>query len=143
MAGVLLDTHTFYWLITAAGTLSEEALIAIADNQTNGTLYVSPITAWELSIASRKPPHKAPPSLGTKSASQWFSEAVRATKARIVPIHQRIACEAAAVVTDTGHKDPGDCYLIATARVKKLAVVTRDSVMLRLASPPYLEVIIC
>ncbi|MBW8321279.1 MAG: type II toxin-antitoxin system VapC family toxin [Arenimonas sp.] len=143
MAGVLLDTHTFYWLITAAGTLSEEALIAIADNQTNGTLYVSPITAWELSIASRKPPHKDPPSLGTKSPSQWFSEAVRATKARVVPIHQRIACEAAAVVTDTGHRDPGDCYLIATARVKKIAIITRDSVMLRLASPPYFNVIVC
>ncbi len=140
---MLLDTHTFYWLITAAGTLSEEALIAIADNQTNGTLYVSPITARELSIASRKPPHKDPPSLGTKSPSRWFSDAVAATKARIVPIQQKIACEAAAVVTDTGHKDPGDCYLIATARVKKIAIITRDSVMLRLASPPYFNVIVC
>lgn len=140
---MLLDTHTFYWLITAAGTLSEEALIAIADNQTNGTLYVSPISAWELSIASRKPPHKDPPSLGTKSPSRWFSDAVAATKARVVPIQQKIACEAAAVVTDTGHKDPGDCYLIATARVKKIAIITRDSVMLRLASPPYFNVIVC
>jgi len=140
---VLLDTHTLYWLITAAGTLSEEALIAIADNQTNGTLYVSPITAWELSIASRKPPHKDPPSLGTQSPSRWFSDAVAATKARVVPIHQRIACEAAAVVTDTGHRDPGNCYLIATARVKKIAIITRDSVMLRLASPPYFNVIVC
>ena len=143
MAGVLLDTHTFYWLITAADTLSEEALIAIANNQASSTLYVSPITAWELSIASRKPPHKDPPSLGTQSASRWFSEAVTATKARVVPIHLRIACEAATVVSDTGHKDPGDCYLIATARVKKLAVVTRDSVMLRLASPSHFDVIIC
>ncbi len=140
---MLLDTHTFYWLITTAGTLSEEALIAIADNQTNGTLYVSPITAWELSIASRKPPHKDPPSLGTNSPSRWFSDAVAATKARVVPIQQKIACEAAAVVTDTGHKDPGDCYLIATARVKKIAIITRDSVMLRLASPPYFNVIVC
>ncbi|WP_235842259.1 type II toxin-antitoxin system VapC family toxin [Ciceribacter selenitireducens] len=140
---MLLDTHTLYWLITAAGTLSEEALIAIADNQTNGTLYVSPITAWELSIASRKPPHKDPPSLGTQSPSRWFSDAVAATKARVVPIHQRIACEAAAVVTDTGHRDPGNCYLIATARVKKIAIITRDSVMLRLASPPYFSVIVC
>ncbi|MFN7010493.1 MAG: PIN domain-containing protein [Allorhizobium sp.] len=72
-----------------------------------------------------------------------FRSCHAATKARVVPIHLRIACEAAAVVTDTGHKDPGDCYLIATARVKKLAVVTRDSVMLRLASPSQFNVIIC
>ncbi|KAB1124243.1 hypothetical protein [Neorhizobium galegae] len=51
MPGALLDTHTFYWLVTAVETLSEEALIAIADNQTAGTLYVSPITARELTIA--------------------------------------------------------------------------------------------
>ncbi|WP_037087746.1 hypothetical protein [Rhizobium sp. CF080] len=63
MPGALLDTHTFYWLVTAVETLSEEALIAIADNQTAGTLYVSPITAWELTIASRKPAHRDPPKI--------------------------------------------------------------------------------
>ncbi|EUB97183.1 hypothetical protein PMI07_000759 [Rhizobium sp. CF080] len=44
---------------------------------------------------------------------------------------------------DTGHKDPGDCYLIATARIKKVPIITRDTVMLDLASPEYLEVIVC
>ncbi len=140
---MLLDTHAFYWLVTAAGTLSEEALIAIAENQTAGTLYVSPITAWELAIASRKPAHKAPPNLGVGTPSKWFSEAVAATGSKIIPIKQRIACEAAAVVTDTGHKDPGDCYLIATARVRKIPIITRDTIMQGLASPDYLQVIVC
>jgi PIN domain nuclease of toxin-antitoxin system len=139
----LLDTHALYWLVTAVDTLSEEALIAIADNQTAGTLYVSPMTAWELTIASRKPAHRDPPNLGTNSPSKWFSEAVAATGAKIVPIKQRIACEAAAVVVDTGHKDPGDCYLIATARVKKVPIITRDAVMQELARPEYLQVIVC
>ncbi len=44
---------------------------------------------------------------------------------------------------DTGHKDPGDCYLIATARIKKVPIITRDAVMLDFASPEYLEVIVC
>lgn len=143
MPGALLDTHTFYWLVTAAGSLSEEALIAIAENQTAGTLYVSPITAWELAIASRKPAHKDPPSLGVGTPSKWFSEAVVATGSKIIPIKQRIACEAAAVVTDTGHKDPGDCHLIATARVRKIPIITRDTIMQGLASPDYLQVIVC
>jgi PIN domain nuclease of toxin-antitoxin system len=116
LPGALLDTHTLYWLVTAAGAISEEALIAIAECQTAGTLYVSPITAWELTIASRKPAHKHPPNLGVGTPSKWFSTAVAVTGAKVVPIKQRIACEAAAVVADTGHKDPGDCYLIATAR---------------------------
>lgn len=139
----MLDTHALYWLVTAADTLAEEALIAIAENQAAGTLYVSPITAWELTIASRKPAHRDPPTLGAKSPSKWFAEAVAATGTKIIPIKQRIACEAAAVVVDTGHKDPGDCYLIATARVKKVPIITRDAIMLSLASSEYLEIISC
>lgn len=143
MPGTLLDTHTFYWLVTAVDTLSEEALIAIADSQAAGLLFVSPITAWELTIASRKPAHRNPPNLGAGTPSKWFSKAVAATGAKVIPIRQRIACEAAAVVTDTGHKDPGDCYLIATARVRRIPIITRDTMMQELASPEYLDVIVC
>lgn len=135
MPGALLDTHALYWLVTAVDTLSEEALIAIAESQASGTLYVSPITAWELTIASRKPPHSDPPNLGAGTPSRWFSEAVAATGTKIIPIKQRIACEAAAVVTDTGHKGPGDRYLIATARVRRVPIITRDTIIQGLASP--------
>ena len=125
MPGILLDTHVPYWLVSGAEPLSDEALLAIGENQATGTLYVSPITAWELSIAARKPAHRGPPNLGVGSPSRWFSAAVEATAAKIIPIRQRIAVEAAAVVTTTGHKDPGDCYLIATARVRKIPIMTR------------------
>lgn len=63
--------------------------------------------------------------------------------ASIVAIDEKIACEAAAVAFDTGHRDPGDCYLIATARVLDVPIITRDSVMIGLASTSYLEVINC
>lgn len=58
MPGALLDTHALYWLVTAADILLEEAILAIAVNQAAGTLYVSPITGWELAVASRKAAHK-------------------------------------------------------------------------------------
>lgn len=138
-----MDTHTLYWLVTAADTLSEEALVAIADCQASGTLFVSPITAWELTIASRKPLHKDPPKLGTGTPAKWFASAIRETVSKIVPIGTRIACEAASVISATGHKDPGDCYLIATARIKKVPVITRDAVMLDLAVSGYVDVISC
>jgi PIN domain nuclease of toxin-antitoxin system len=143
LRGVLLDSHAFYWLISDVRSLSEHALLVISDNQTAGTLYVSPITAWELALASRKPAHKNPVDLAGLSPSAWFSNALVTSGARVVPIRQRIACEAAAVVAETGHGDPGDCYLIATARVRRLPIVTRDAVMHRLAAPDYLAVIAC
>lgn len=138
-----MDTHTLYWLVTAVDKLSEDALVAIAENQAAGTLYVSPITAWELTIASKKPLHRDPPDLGGGMAARWFSAAVRATGSKIIPIKQRIACAAAAVVEDSRHKDPGDCYLIATARVRRIPIITRDPIMKGLATQGYLQVISC
>jgi PIN domain nuclease of toxin-antitoxin system len=143
LPGALLDTHTLYWLVTAAGDLSEEALLAIAANQTAATLYVSPITAWELAIASKKPPHKDPPNLGALTPAKWFSKAVANTGATVIPIKQRIACAAASVPADTDHKDPGDCILIATARVRKVPIITRDERMIEIARDGYVDIIEC
>ena len=127
----------------ARGNLSEEALAAISENQAAGTLHASPITAWELALASRKPAHKSPVDLAGLEPGSWFSTALAVTATRIIPISLEIACEAAAVVVETGHKDPGDCYLIATARVRRIPIITRDAVMLGLAAPGYLRVIVC
>lgn len=106
---------------------------------------MSPITAWELSIASQKQRVAGRPHLGVDPPALWFRDAVQATGARVVPIQQRIAAEAAAVVTETGHRDPGDCFLIATARVRKVPLVTRDAILLAIAAekPGYLSVVSC
>jgi len=143
LPGILLDTHVLYWLVSGAEQLSDEPLLIIGENQQAGTLFISPITAWELSIAARKPAHRNPPDLGVSSPSRWFSAAVAATASTIIPIKQRIAIEAAEVVTATGHKDPGDCYLIATARVRSIPIMTTDEVMIGLAETNYLQVVEC
>jgi PIN domain nuclease of toxin-antitoxin system len=125
--------------------LLDEALLAIGESQEAGTLFVSPITAWELSIATGKGRVAGRPNLGEDSPARWFREAVRATSAKVIPIRQRISCEAAEVVAVTGHKDPGDCFLIATARVSRVPIVTRDRIIQAIAAerPGYLDVIAC
>jgi len=44
-----------------------------------------------------------------------------------------------------GYGDPGDCFLIATAHVENLTLVTRDARIIELANrrPDYLTVIPC
>jgi PIN domain nuclease of toxin-antitoxin system len=142
LPGILLDTHALYWLVSGAKRLSNEALVAIGESQAAGSLLVSPITAWELAIAAQKPPHKDPPQLNS-TISKWFRAAVRVTSAKVVPIQQKIAIEAAEVLISTGHKDPGDCYLIATSRLRNAPLVTRDALVRQLASRGYLKVIVC
>ncbi len=145
MPGLLLDTHALFWLVSGEDTLTDEALVEIGLAQDAGNLYVSPITAWELSVAAQKPQAAGRPHLGADPADQWFKKAVRAAAAKVVPIHQRIALEAAKVVLETGHKDPGDCYLIGTARVRRIALVTRDNAIRDIAAraPGYLSVFVC
>jgi len=142
LAGLLLDSHALYWLVSGAKPLSQGALVAIGEGQASGSLFVSPITAWELAIAARKPLHKNPPQL-TPNLSKWFRAAVRGISAKVAPIRQTIAIEAAQVAISTGHTDPGDCDLIATARIRRFALVTRDAVILQLAANGYLEAIVC
>jgi PIN domain nuclease of toxin-antitoxin system len=138
---VLLDTHVLYWLVSGTQELSASALIAIGESQEAGSLYVSPITAWELSLAVRKP--KNAPQLGDISVASWFRAALRETTARVAPINLKVSFEAAAVVEATGHKDPGDCYLIATARVRRIPIISRDAAMRDMAETGYLEIIEC
>jgi PIN domain nuclease of toxin-antitoxin system len=145
LPGLLLDTHALYWMVSGEDTLTDQALAEIGLAQSAGNLYVSPMTAWELSVATQKPRQTGRPHLGNSPVDRWFREAIRATRAKIIPIHQKIALEAANAVLATGHKDPGDCFLIATARLKQIPIVTRDSVMRNIAAvdPEYLAVVVC
>jgi PIN domain nuclease of toxin-antitoxin system len=145
LSGILLDTHALYWLVSGEHTLTEEALVAIGENQELGKLFVSPITSWELAVATQKNRVAGRPHLGEESPARWFREAVAATEAKVIPIKQQISCEAAQVVIATGHRDPGDCFLMATARVRKLALVTRDNIIQQIATanPGYIDIIQC
>jgi PIN domain nuclease of toxin-antitoxin system len=62
-----------------------------------------------------------------------------------VPIGPAIALEAARVPAVYGRDDPGDCFIIATARMKRVPVVTRDRAMIDLAErePAYLAIVVC
>lgn len=113
--------------------MEPEALIAIAQAQEAGSLYVSPVTAWEAALALRKANLAKRPNLNGQDAATWFRKGCSTTGAKIVRIGSRIALEASRVPLVSGNGDPGDCFIIATARVGKLGVVTRDGNMRRLS----------
>lgn len=144
MIGLLLDTNALVWLL-AGEAMTGEALVAIGDAQRADRLYVSTVSAWEAAVALRKPDPRRRPNLGGRSAEAWFRSALNLTGVRLVPVGRRIALEAARVPDVYGRGDPGDCFLIATARVKKVPIVTRDEAMRQLAArlPAYLEMIEC
>ncbi|RAI56089.1 hypothetical protein DOO78_22885 [Roseicella frigidaeris] len=83
---------------------------------------------------------------GTRHAGGAVVPAALAlTGARLATVSVAVAAEASAVPAVYGSGDPGDCFIIATARVRRLPVVTRDGRMLALAvsAPDYLEAVEC
>jgi hypothetical protein len=60
----------------------------------------------ELAVAAQKRPGPGRPDLGGQFAREWFRDAVRLTGARLAPVHERIAFEAAEVATVYARKDP-------------------------------------
>ncbi len=141
MSAVLMDTNALVWLLNG-DQMTTEALFAIASAQPTHRLYVSPISAWEAGLAIRK--RVARPDLGG-SARSWFRSVLAIPGVRLVPPLRRISLEATNVPDVYGSGDPGDCFLIATARVKGVPIVTRDRAMLELAAskPDYLQAIGC
>jgi len=125
--------------------MEDEALFAIAAAQEDNSLFVSPITAWEAALAVQKPNPARRPNLRGEDPATWFRRARRSTGARIAPIGAKVALEAARVPSVSGWGDPGDCYIIATARVNQLTIVTRNGPMTALAElqPAYLSLIQC
>ncbi len=138
---LLLDTHALLWLVRD-DPMTKKALTAVEAAQDAGTLYASAITAWELGVAELKRTNR--PELGM-AAGAWFRRALRLTGARLATITPTISVEAASVPAAYGRGDPGDCFLIATARVRHLALVTRDGPILQLAAaqPSYVQVVEC
>lgn len=144
MTGLLLDTNALLWLVETK-PMRAIAMVAIADAQAAGTLYVSPVTAWEIALASRKKDPAKRPDLRGLDAATWFRQARRRADAKLVLIGLQIALEAARVPAVLGQGDPGDCFIVATARVKRLAVVTRDGTLQAVAAaqPDYLDILPC
>ena len=144
MTGLLLDTNALLWLVETK-PMRAIAMVAIADAQAAGTLYVSPVTAWEIALASRKKDPAKRPDLRGLDAATWFRQARRRADAKLVLIGSQIALEAARVPAVLGQGDPGDCFIVATARVKRLAVVTRDGTLQAVAAaqPDYLDILPC
>lgn len=106
---------------------------------------MSDISLWELGVASHKKVFERRPDLQGLTLEAWFAKKATSYGIRSLRITSRIAVEAANVPSVYGSGDPGDCFLIATARIRKLTLVTRDTKIVKLAreNPDYLSIIEC
>jgi PIN domain nuclease of toxin-antitoxin system len=142
--GLLLDSHILLWL-AADLKIRPQAQFEIAAAKASHRLYMSDLSIWEIGTAFHRKSFERKPDLQGLSIEAWFRKTTKVFGVQQLRVSSRIALEAAEVPATSGYGDPGDCFLIATARIRNLSLVTRDTRIIELAErePDYLSVIIC
>jgi PIN domain nuclease of toxin-antitoxin system len=142
--GVLLDTHMLLWLQLKM-PVDSQTLVKITEARASQRLFLSDISIWEIGVAAHKKSFERRPDLQGLTVQQWFAKTTADFEIRQLRISPQIALEAADVPRVYGSGDPGDCFLIATARIRHLSLVTRDTKIIALAKRErgYLDVTVC
>jgi PIN domain nuclease of toxin-antitoxin system len=121
---LLLDTHIWIWNYTAPEKLTFEVAreLANADNER----YLSPVSLWELAVLLEKRRVNLRQNFG-----EWFKQSVEDLELVEAPLDWAVAQELR--FTLLGHRDPADRFLVATAKVYDLTLVTADERLLSVA----------
>jgi PIN domain nuclease of toxin-antitoxin system len=119
----LLDTHAWVWAQLKPELLSTEAVAWIADPGSIPCL--SPITFYEVALLAERGRIRTdmPP-------GDWIRASLRRRPMTILDITADIALEARAL-PGFANPDPFDRFLLATARVHAIPILTRDESMTR------------
>ena len=126
---LLLDTHIWIWNELEPWKITSEINreLASPDNQ----LWLSPVSVWETVVLLEKRRISL-----IQDFRQWVDESVTALQLQEAALTWEVARELPFTVL--GHRDPADRFLVATAKVYDLTLVTSDE---RLLSVPGLQVL--
>jgi PIN domain nuclease of toxin-antitoxin system len=113
----LLDTHIWLWFVTNHSGLSPKVAETLVAE--NSELWLSPVSIWEfLLLAERGRIH---PNISPK---EWVANALEDVPLKHAPLTHAVALELSQVLLP--HRDPADRFLVATARIFNLTLVTAD-----------------
>ena len=139
MSGALLDTCAVIWM--ADSRMPDEVASAIDAHALAGELFYSPISAWEIAMLGR-PRREGPRLRFDPDPAAWFARFQAAPGLQEARLSAEIALAAALLPADV-HADPADRLLIATARHRRIPLVTADRRIIDYAAQGMLDVIAC
>jgi len=121
---ILLDTHTWIWLINGQPKFSSKILKLINQAASANAIFVSAISVWELSMLESKERI-----ILTQPVNDWIKDALNAPGIQLIPLLPEISVESCRLPGNF-HGDPADRIIVATARIKKLSIITKDKKIL-------------
>jgi PIN domain nuclease of toxin-antitoxin system len=127
---LLLDTHIWIWNYVEPWKVSSHVNHAISDLQNQ--LWLSPVSIWELVMLLEKRRIVL-----DKEMNTWVERSKRELSLREAPFSWAVAQEMRFMLL--GHRDPADRFLVATARVYDLTLVTADESLMRVEGVRVIE----
>jgi PIN domain nuclease of toxin-antitoxin system len=121
---LLLDTHIWLWSLVERPRLSARVIHELGhpDNE----LWLSPISLWELVQLSQKKRLTL-----DQEVDSWIADKLSAVPLREAPVTYEVARETGRL--RLSHRDPADRFLVATAKVFELTLVTGDERLLNVS----------
>jgi PIN domain nuclease of toxin-antitoxin system len=120
---LLLDTHVWLWLALEPERLSRKATAAVED--ATNEVFLSPISVWETLVLARRGRIDLEP-----DPQKWVGAALGRTPATVAELTHAVAMRSE-TLPGFRSRDPADRFLVATALVGDLALVTADRAMRR------------
>jgi PIN domain nuclease of toxin-antitoxin system len=114
---LLLDTHFWIWNDLEPWRLTSNVQAALAD--LNNELWLSPVSIWELGVLLEKGRIRL-----RDEFHQWIGASIGDLQLQEAALSWEVAAELS--FTRLPHRDPGDRFLVATAKVFGLTLVTAD-----------------
>jgi PIN domain nuclease of toxin-antitoxin system len=121
---LLLDTHIWIWNDTAPEKLTSEINRELASPENQ--LWFSPVSIWEVTVLLEKRRINL-----KQDFRSWADESVRDLQLQEATITWEVAHELR--YTMLSHRDPADRFLVATAKVYDLTLVTADQRLFNVA----------
>ena len=120
--GLLLDTHIWLWSLLDPDRLGDSARHALLSQE--GEIRLSPISVWEALLLAERGRVVLDP-----DPHHWLRKAMATSPIAEAPLTIDVALASRTV--DVEHQDPADRFIVATAKVYGLRLVTADARLLR------------
>lgn len=126
---LLLDTHVWLWSLVDPDRLVRRVRAALG--RPGAEVWLSPISVWELLVLTERGRVKL-----DADARAWAREALERSPVDEAPLTHEVAIRSREVALP--HQDPADRFLVATALVYELVLVTADATLIESRACPIL-----
>ena len=131
----VLDTHIWIWFMDKADVLSQTIVDRINEAAQQRRIMIAAISFWEVCLLVQKNRIDF-----SKDVLAWLNDALLYPGLITCPLTPAIAAESCCL-PDTFHGDPADRLIVATARIEKAILLTRDKDILNYGSLGHVKVL--